>query len=196
MSSLAKAKTALRGSEREEALERLLEALRCDLALSEGQLRRRYLVPSERELRALGLYVVQAVLNPSHRANRLMEVRFYTPYLWVRRLGPPLLRHLAGVGEMRHLLLAEPSQWRTDTHRIHFREQPDAYWYSKEGPIAIEYDAGSYALPLLQRKVKTFALRFVGQYWGAPTKRRAESLRVKLAAFGLEDRFVMVAPWW
>lgn len=187
----------LRGSERGEALERILEALRCDLALTEGQLVRHYgVVPSEKEVRALSLFVVQAVLNPSHHANRLFEVRFYTPYLWVRRLGPPLLRHLAGVGEMRHLLGVLPGAWRTDTHRIHYREHPDAYWYSGTGPVAIEYDAGSYALPLLQRKVETFALRFVGQYWGAPTERKAASLRVKLAAFGLEPRFVLTAPWW
>ena len=193
---LSPTRNPLRGSEREEALQRLLEALRCDLALSQGQLARHYLVPSDREARSLGLHVVRAVLNPSHHANRLMEVRFYTPYLWVQRLGPPLLRHLAGVGEMRHLLGAPPSQWRTDTHRVHYREHPDAYWYARTGPIAIEYDAGSYSTALLARKVETFALRFAGQYWGAPTKRKAESLRLRLAPFGLEPSFVLTAPWW
>jgi len=64
------------------------------------------------------------------------------------------------------------------------------------GPIAIEYDAGSYSTALLARKVETFALRFAGQYWGAPTKRKAESLRLRLAPFGLEPSFVLTAPWW
>lgn len=194
---LSQVRTPLRGSERREALERIRAAIRCDLALSEGQLVRHYgVVPSEKEADGMGLFVVRAVLNPSHHANRLMEVRFYTPYLWVSRLGPPLLRHLAGVGEMRHILGAAVGDWRTDTHRIHYREQPDAYWYSRLGPFAIEYDAGSYSLDLLQRKVQTFALRFVGQYWGAPTEKKAASLREKLAGFGLEPRFVMAAPWW
>ena len=194
---LSPTRTPLRASEREGALERLAEALRCDLALSEGQLSRHFgLVPLEKEARGLGLHVVRAVLNPSHHANRLLEVSFYTPYLWVVRLGPPLLRHLAGVGEMRQILGVPAGEWRTDTHRIHHREQPDAYWYSRIGPVAVEYDAGSYSLPLLQRKVETFALRFVGQYWGAPTERKAASLRAKLAAFGLEPRFVLTAPWW
>lgn len=188
---------ALRGSERKEALERIHTALQCDLALTEGQLCRHYkMTPSEGEVRTLGLYVVRAVLNPSHHANRMLEVRFFTPYLWVSRLGPPLLRHLAGVGEMRHLLGALPTQWRTDTHRIHYRENPDAYWYTKSGPVAIEYDAGSYSLTLLSRKVSTFAMRFAGQYWGAPTEKKAASLRSKLASFGLEPRYVITAPWW
>jgi hypothetical protein len=186
----------LRGSKREEALERLRLALRCDLALSEGQLERHYLIPTEREAHALGIHVVRAVLNPSHHANRLMEVRFFTPYLWVSRLGPPLLRHLAGVGEMRHILGVPPDAWRTDTHRIHYREQPDAYWYAPEGPIAIEYDAGSYSLAQLARKTEAFARRFVGQRWGVPTQRKAEALRGKLARLGLEPGFVLVARWW
>jgi len=194
---LSPTRTPLRGSERGGALERILEALRCDLALTEGQLLRHFgMVPSEKEAQGVGLFVVRAVLNPSHHANRLMEVRFFTSHLWVSRLGPPLLRHLAGVGEMRHLLGVPTHEWRTDTHRVHYREQPDAYWYSKIGPIAIEYDAGSYALPLLQRKVQTFALRFVGQYWGVPTEKKAASLRAKLGGYGLEPRFVIVAPWW
>lgn len=193
---LSQARNLPRG-ERQAVLERIHEALRCDLALSEGQLMRHYgMVPSEKEAHRVGIFIVRAVLNPSHHANRLMEVRFYTPFLWVSRLGPPLLRHLAGVGEMRHILGARPEVWRTDTHRIHYREQPDAYWYSKLGPIAIEYDAGSYSPPLLKRKAETFALRFVGQYWGAPTEKKAEQLRVKLAGFGLEPRFVLAAPWW
>ena len=194
---MSRLRTPLRESERAGALEGILEALRCDLALSEGQLLRHYgRVPSEREAQRLGLYVVRAVLNPSHHANRLMEVRFFTPYLWVSRLGPPLLRHLAGVAEMRHLLGVPTQEWRTDTHRVHYREQPDAYWYSQAGPVAIEYDAGSYALPLLQRKLRTFALRFVGQYWGVPTEKKAASLRAKLGRLGLPPRFVIVAPWW
>lgn len=193
---LSQARNLPRG-ERQAVLERIHEALRCDLALSEGQLMRHYeMVPSEKEAHRVGIFIVRAVLNPSHHANRLMEVRFYTPYLWVSRLGPPLLRHLAGVGEMRHILGVRPEAWRTDTHRIHYREQPDAYWYSKLGPIAIEYDAGSYSLALLKRKAETFALRFVWQYWGAPTEKKAEQLRVKLAGFGLEPRFVLAAPWW
>jgi len=193
---LSQARNLPRG-ERQAVLERIHEALRCDLALSEGQLMRHYgMVPSEKEAHRVGIFIVRAVLNPSHHANRLMEVRFYTPFLWVSRLGPPLLRHLAGVGEMRHLLGARPEAWRTDTHRIHYREQPDAYWYSKPGPIAIEYDAGSYSPALLKRKAETFALRFVGQYWGAPTEKKAHQLRVKLAGFGLEPRFVLAAPWW
>lgn len=194
---LSQVRTPLRGSERREAIERIHAALRCDLALSEGQLMRHYgVVPSEKEAHEMGLFVVRAVLNPSHHANRLMEVAFFTPYLWVARLGPPLLRHLAGVGEMRHILGVRPEEWRTDTHRIHYREQPDAYWYSQRGPIAIEYDAGSYSLVQLQRKAETFALRFAGQYWGAPTEKKAASLRGKLAGFGMEPRFVMAAPWW
>ncbi|PZA07418.1 replication-relaxation family protein [Meiothermus sp. Pnk-1] len=187
----------LRGGERQEALECIRLALGCDLALSEGQLMRHYgVTPSEREAHAMGLHVVRAVLNPSHHANRLLEVRFFTPYLWVARLGPPLLRHLAGVGEMRHILGVPPSSWRTDTHRIHYREQPDAYWYAPEGPIAVEYDAGSYSVAQLARKVEAFALRFVGQRWGAPTPRKAASLRGKLAGLGLEPGHVMAAPWW
>lgn len=191
---LSPTQTPLRGS---EVLLQIHESLKCDLALSEGQLLRYYgMVPSEREAARLGIFIVEAVLNPSHHANRLMEVRFYTPFVWVRRLGPPLLRHLAGVGEMRHRLGVSPAEWRTDTHRIHYREHPDAYWYSTKGPCAIEYDAGSYSPALLKRKVETFARRFAGQYWGVPTEKKALGLRSRLAGFGLEPRFVIVAPWW
>ena len=112
-------------------------------------------------------------------------------------LGPAFLSlRVRGKLNPSRVLGAAVGDWRTDTHRIHYREQPDAYWYSRLGPFAIEYDAGSYSLGLLQRKVQTFALRFVGQYWGAPTERKAASLRERLAPFGLDGRFVLAAPWW
>jgi hypothetical protein len=142
--------------------------------------------------------VVKAVVNLSHHANKSIEVRFYTPYLWIARLMPPMLRHLAGVAEMRHILKVPPvkERWRTDSHRIHFREEPDAVWFSPRGPIAIEYDAGSYTTALLHRKSKTFSRRYVAQFWGAPTERKAASLRTKLSGLGLEPEYVLVAPWW
>lgn len=187
----------LQGHARKEALEHIHTALHCDLALSEGQLLRHYrVVPSEKERALLGLRTVRAVLNLTYHANQSVEVYFYTPYLWITRIAPHLLRHLAGVGQMRYMLKISPHQWRTDTDRIHFRETPDACWYSNTGPVAIEYDAGSYTLALLQRKVRTFTRRFTGQYWGVPSEKKAASLRQKLAGFGLDPKYVLVAPWW
>lgn len=175
--------------------EALLEALHCDLALSEGQIRRWYAPLSEREAKGLGLHVVQAFLTLSKDGGRIFSVRFYTPYRRVKGLGPHLLRHLAGVGEMRHLLGVPPSRWQTDTHRVHYRELPDAYWYTDRGPVAIEYDAGSYSKEQRRRKAETFALRFLGQCWGVPTPRLAEGLERAFSELGLEVP-VLVAPWW
>jgi hypothetical protein len=158
--------------------------LSVDLAWSEEQAERWGLTPPEEAVRVAGYLGLTYYRAPE-------PVVFYAlPEV----AGFPLtaLRHLAGVAELRLRLGVppDPEAWRVSRKRLHPVEEPDAVWFTPEGPVAVEYDAGGYSRARVRAKGEAFARRFVGQVWGAPVPERVAYLKALLPGGR-----VLEAPW-
>ena len=121
-----------------------------------------------------------------------VPVRFYV-HESLRHLPLTALRHLAGVAELRLRLGVppDPEVWRVSLKQVHPIDEPDGVWLTPRGPVAVEYDAGGYSRDRIRAKGEAFALRFVGQVWGAPIPERVRTLRGFLPPLAQ----VVVAPW-
>ena len=69
-------------------------------------------------------------------------------------------------------------------------EESDGVWFTLEGPMVVEYDAGGYFRARVRAKGEAFAPRFVGQIWGAPVPERMAYLKALLPRVR-----VLEAPW-
>jgi hypothetical protein len=69
-------------------------------------------------------------------------------------------------------------------------EESDGVWFTLEGPMVVEYDAGGYSRAQERAKGEAFARRFVGQIWGAPVPERMAYLKALLPRVR-----VLEAPW-
>lgn len=96
-------------------------------------------------------------------------------------VGPKLLRaddgmvmHAAMVGEMRRSLGVSPSQWVLTTAAIADTTglEPDALWKSRQGQIAVEFDAGRYPRERVAKKLHHYSRRYAGQVWGVLSPQR------------------------
>ncbi len=76
---------------------------------------------------------------------RLSEPVVFYAHPSVARYPLAALRHLAGVAELRLRLGVppDPGAWRVSLKPRHPVEEPDAVWFTPEGPVAVEYDAGA-----------------------------------------------------
>ncbi|WP_114313605.1 hypothetical protein [Thermus caldifontis] len=118
--------------------------------------------------------VVEGYLGLTHY-QKSRPVRFFVKESLIH-LPLTTLRHLAGVAEMRLLLGVDPPFWRVFHRQVHPVEEPDAVWFTPNGPVAVEYDVGSYSRGRVRAKAVAFATRYVGQVWGTPAKERARTL--------------------
>jgi hypothetical protein len=118
-------------------------------------------------------------------------VRFYV-HESLRHLSLAALRHLAGMAELRLRLGAppDPEVWRVILKQVHPVDESDGVWFTLEGPMAVEYDAGGYSRNQERAKGEAFARRFVGQIWGAPVPERMAYLKALLPRVR-----VLEAPW-
>lgn len=158
-----------------------------DLALSLPQVERRWGVGA-RALLEEGFLLTSRYLTQTNSSRTYLLPTFVVANRKVERLPGPLLRHLAGVAEMRHRLGAPPSSWRLRAYRIGGVEHPDAVWYREGEPWAIEYDVG-YKRETVLLKARAFGRLFAGQVWGAATPKRVGFLT------GLLEAPVLLAPW-
>lgn len=164
-------------------LARLAEALPTDGVLSEGQIQRWYGL----ELSHVPASHPVVAIRAAHSGRS-----YRTHTVWMVCDSPSLihqtddcLRHAAGVAELRHLLGALPQNWQTYSQPSH----PDAVWHSPQGPVAVEYDYGSYSPQTLRRKMADFGRQ---QVWGAPAATRVKRLQEALGDRGK----VWLAAWW
>ncbi len=169
----------------------LLADLEVDKVLSEGQVVRHYgcslaAVPTD-------ILIFNAYLAPTHHSMSYQEVHFVALAHKLTRLSAASLRHLAGVAEMRRLLNAPREEWRSQPRAGFTSEHPDAVWESPAGPVAIEYDAGSYSPQKIIQKINGFR-RFERQIWGSPSLRRVEHLNAFLENAG-EFASSIFATW-
>lgn len=136
--------------------------------------------------------VVEGYLGFTHY-RKSQRVRFFVKES-LAHLPLTTLRHLAGVAEMRRLLgvEADPGVWRVFHRQVHPVEEPDAVWFTPKGPVAVEYDVGSYSRDRVRAKGAAFATRYVGQVWGTPVMERLGTLVSLLP----KDATALLAPWW
>jgi hypothetical protein len=172
-------------------LEALLEDLRVDLALSEGQVLAWYGLSLEKLFPTSGMSflkneaLLREVLLPEGRFLR--KVRFIA-LKGLKDAQATSLRHLAGVATMRRLLGVKEG-WRVNPGVG--VDRPDALW----GEVAVEYDAGEYSVPTLRRKLGAFE-GYPAQVWGVASGRR-RGLILRLAEeMGIQNLVeVLEAPW-
>jgi hypothetical protein len=159
------------------SLERSLEV---DCALSERQIGRHHGLTLE-DCREAGLTITEAFIAPSARSSIRRMVNFVS--LEPLKLEGFEWRHLAGIAEMRHVLRAEPRDWRVLGHAA--QTSPDAIWTRGLEVWAIEYDAGAYTLKTVARKARAFTAGFDGQIWGVPSRERAAVVQTVLTQMPL-----------
>lgn len=155
--------------------------LQTDRALSDGQLRRHYGLDTS-QLGKPFLHC-KAFCAPTYGSQAYARVTFVTLERKVTRLGAASLRHLAGAAEMRRLLGAPREAWRSDAQARSAVEVPDALWFTPQGEIAIEYDAGSYSTKRISAKAFAYR-RYAGQVWGSPSRKHVAHLTRLLQAVG------------
>jgi hypothetical protein len=69
-------------------------------------------------------------------------------------------------------------------------ESDSGVWFTLEGPMVVEYDAGGYSRARVRAKGEAFAWRSVGQIWGAPVPERMAYLKALLPRVRVRE-----APW-
>lgn len=176
---------------RTERMAHALAALQCDGVLTSSQLIRHYGL-NVGDLR--GQLLRRAVVRPCHgRDATEHNVQFFVRDTKLYRASAHHLAHRAGVAELRRQLGVEPDPaiWRVEARGRRRTEEPDAYWYSESGKIAIEYDTGSYSRQVIERKLSTFRDRgFEDTIWAVPTASRARYMGQ------FPDANVRQVEWW
>jgi len=170
-----------------DPFKRTWEDLAVDLVYSEGQ-RRRFHLPPPPEWA-----VKKEAMVPLYVGGASVRTVFYIhPSLSSRT--DYVLRHLAGVAELRYRLLASKEVWSVDADPVHFAPTPDAVLLSKGERIAVEYDAG-YPLLIAKNKILAMGEKYPKQVWGVVTEERKKTL-MALIPNRLKERLeVLVAPW-
>lgn len=155
-----------------------------DWVLSEGQLARWY----GRDLSSFAW--VRAVLTQTVKSRSVRTYRFAHNGRFGQAQGF-VLRHLAGVAEMRHILKVQTG-WQVDPNPVHSDFTPDAQWQQESGLWAMEYDAG-YDLSKVRAKAAAFAQGYAGQIWGVAKASRVATLEKALKGVAVQ---IVFAPWW
>ncbi len=183
-----------------EDLRRLCADLAVDRVLTLGQVGRRYLPGWDEE--QVRTAVVKAAnggrlvawpewVALTARARKIRRVDFVA--LRLVTLAPAALRHLCGIAEIRWQLGELVRTWDASLAPVlEGADQPDAVAATRDGLVAIEYDAGAYSSAQVRKKAQTFHAVFGRQVWGVPGPERARWLRPRLPV----QADVFVAPWW
>jgi len=166
---------------------RTWEDLAVDLVYSEGQ-RRRFRLPPPPEWVAR-----KEVTVPLYVGGVSVRTVFYV-HPSLPQEADYVLRHLAGVAELRYRLVAPKEAWSVDADPVHFAPTPDAVLISKGERIAVEYDAG-YPLSIAKNKMLAMGEKYPRQVWGVVTEERKRALTALIPDRLKERVKVLVAPW-
>ncbi len=180
--------------------ERMFVDLEVDRVLTWGAVRRRYMPDvgdreaweKLRRLAAKGAVVtwVESVALTA-RARRVWPITFVAR----QRIDstPAVLRHLAGLAEMRWQLKAAILEWIVTVDTLSCEaEQPDAIAEDSHGCLAIEYDTGAYSAEQVRKKSLTYERIFGRQLWGIPHEARHRWLLNHLPS----RASLLLSPWW
>ncbi|MHA0035517.1 hypothetical protein [Deinococcus sp. PESE-13] len=171
-------------------------ALLCDHVLSEQQLQRHYGLDRYDMARWWG---VRALVRPVHGSCGLeVSTTFVCLTPELSRLHDGHLAHLAGVAEMRHEIgiTPSPNTWTVEPRERHRQAQPDAVHSIENGDFAIEYDNGSYADLVRERKIRAFnAGQFNATIWGVPHATRQRRIEQNASLAVITVQWWQSAPW-
>jgi hypothetical protein len=170
-----------------DPFKRTWEDLAVDLVYSEGQ-RKRFRLPPPPDW-----VVSKETVVPLYVGGPSVRTVFYVHPSLPSRVDH-VLRHLAGVAELRYRLLAPKEAWSVDNDPVHFTPTPDAVLFSKGERIAVEYDAG-YPLPIAKSKLLAMGEKYPKQVWGVVTEERKGVLTALIPSRLRERVEVLVAPW-
>lgn len=163
---------------RREAME---QALRTDVVLCEGQLRR-YFGADEADLAVFPSRV--APVQPVHGRDYRVSVRFFSLIKDSLRKAPPTLGHFCGTAEMRLSYGACPAAWRIGkTADEKLAADPDAVYTAPTGNmIAVEYDLGTYSTAKMLGKIGEYFEVYDAVMWGCPSELRIRRLRSRVVS--------------
>ena len=122
------------------------------------------------------LHIFRSVVTATSNGTRTHTVTFVAKEASYILVSAALLRHLAGVAEMRFQLGARCDRWQRFQGREPERAEPDALWSHGNAQVAVEFDAGSYPKKRVAAKLHAFG-RYSEQVWGAASTKRLDFLR-------------------
>ncbi|MCA9839202.1 MAG: hypothetical protein KC422_19985 [Trueperaceae bacterium] len=163
--------------------ESLILDLQVDKALSEGQVKRHYVLGELSHLPE-PFFMTTCYVATTHHSRTFREVRFIVLEKRYTQASAHVLRHLAAVAEMRRCLQVKREDWSFVPEASFSFEKPDALWQSPFGEIAIEFDAGSYSSQKIKHKIEAFK-RYSAQRWGSSSQKRVLRLSGHLQASGV-----------
>jgi hypothetical protein len=177
----------------ERRLEQALRALECDGVLTAEQLRRHYRC-SLKLLYQTGAKTATVPVTATRYGTCVYTVRFVAVEKRLLFLPGTQLRHLAGLGELRHLLNVAPECWSRSEGLVHSKGRPDALWLHGGLATAIEFDAGGYSEKKLAKKMLAFRAWSGDQIWGSASKQHAELIR-EVAEQTFTEARILVSRW-
>lgn len=176
--------------------QQLLEDLKVDRVLSRGQLFRGYgMEMHPRVLQQLDLFTFKLVCRPyTGTPDFVIAVDLVTRSRTLHQyLTTQQIVHLLGVAEIRLQMGALTRDWVSCAQQLGRTLQPDAYWATTSGTVAVEFDTGSYHSRTVARKVNTFKGEFAGVVWGTTSPVRQAEIN---SLHGGEVVEVITAKWW
>lgn len=180
-------------------MEQLQTALKTDYVLTSTQVQRYYgLTDLEHpKLRIFSHYVAATRNSHNHRQVDFVALKSNQK---ASKERAAVLRHYAGIADMRQQLKAPVEQWRLVTKMVG-GEEPDAFWYkntraeaSHKDTVAIEFDAGSYNPKQLKQKLISFAV-YQKQVWGSSSKKRVERIEKLARELDVNNFEVLYVSW-
>lgn len=186
----------LLGERRADRIEQFKTDLQVDRVISAEQLRRHYFL-SPNDLK--NVRYVEAIMRPVHgRVSLEIKTRFYLIGAALQRVDDNVLAHYAGTGEMRRIMnVPADEKFMVNTRKRVARDDPDAVFQSPYGPIAFEYDSGSYKLEDVQSKFESFGQQdYLQTIWGTANHNRVPTIeKIMREEEGLKGQ-VILSEWW
>ncbi|WP_019012314.1 helix-turn-helix domain-containing protein [Deinococcus aquatilis] len=125
-----------------------------------------------------------------------VKTRFYLGQKSFQFKADHDLMHYGGTGEMRRLLEVKTGdRWVVNPRHSRVTEEPDAVFRSPYGDVAIEFDADTYTLGTIRKKLDAFSDRaFIETVWGVTSPTRQRNLREDIGPRLKRD--ILLTDWW
>ncbi len=181
---------------RAERIERFSADLEVDQVISAEQLHRHYMLHPD-DLK--NVRYVEAIMHPVHgRVSLEIKTRFYLTSSALQYQDDTALGHLAGVGEMRRTMnVPADKSFQLNPKRRLARDAPDAVYHSTYGPVAFEFDTGTYTLSTVQSKLESYVQQgYLQTIWGTANHRRVPTIEgIMQREEGVKGK-VILSEWW
>lgn len=181
---------------RAERIEQFRADLDVDQVISAEQLRRHYMLRPQ-DLK--NVRYVEAIMHPVQgRVSLEVKTRFYLASAALQYQDDTALGHLAGVGEMRRTMNVQADKsFQLNPKRRLARDAPDAVYHSTYGPVAFEFDTGTYTLSTVQSKLESYVQQgYLQTIWGTANHRRVPTIEGIMEREEGAKGQVILSEWW